>query len=63
MTGNNYFQRESVEQNVQTEEEHPRGYTPVRPDATCGGHAGLGQPATGRHAARGGGPQRMGRRQ
>ncbi|KAH9359825.1 hypothetical protein HPB48_015709 [Haemaphysalis longicornis] len=42
---------------------HPRAHAPVRPDEAGGGHAGLGQCAVGRHAARGRGAQRVGGRE
>lgn len=57
------LQWEPVEQDVQAEEKHPGRHAPVRPDAARGRHARLRQPAAGRHAARGRGPQRVGRRQ
>lgn len=51
------LQWQSLIQNLQAEEEHPRGLTPVRAAETCRGNAGQWEPEAGCHAARGRGSQ------
>ena len=51
------LQWQSLIQDLQAEEEHPRGLPPVRAAETCRGDAGQWEPAAGCHAARGRGSQ------
>ena len=56
-------QWKSILQDIQTQKEYSGGLPSVRAAEACGGHAGQRQPAHGGHAAGGGRPERVGRRE